>query len=156
MKPISSIIKTITREKESIQMLPRRPRVCTPTAMADLSYLVVVEHFDGFLGVGGLAVDDKGVSPVEVVAFHHESHLVDGAGLLEDWDQLVFQAVPRYLANENFAASRGGPGPVRRGAVAPLPVLLVYVVARPRHELDQRPRWGARRAGAVLLLLFPA
>lgn len=104
--------------------------------MADLSNLIFVEEFDCFFSILSLAVDDESIPAVHatVVVVHHEPHLVDGAGRLDNWDELVFKAVSRYLSNEDLTASlRRWPGPARRWPVAPLVVLLVYSVTSPRH-----------------------
>ena len=104
-----------------------------------LSDLVVVEFGDGPLGLLPGRVHDEAVAAIEAAVLHHEPELVDAARPLQHRDQLVLEAVARYLAHEHLARPirRRLVRPVRRRPVLALPILLHDRAAGARLQLVQ-------------------
>lgn len=108
------------------------------TSLADF---VVVQDSNWILRLQWIAVHHERIPTILSTEVHHEPHLIDASDLLEHGHQLVFEAIPRNLADEYFASPRWGRSvPVWWGAIATLAVLLHNAVARARHEL----RYGRR------------
>ena len=111
----------------------------TNTQSPSLPNLVVVQLPYALLRRRNVSVHDERVTSVEARIVHHEPELVDLAHLVEDWHELVLEAVSWDLSHEHLAPARRRLSlPVRRRSVASLAILLDDAVAGTLHEASDR------------------
>ena len=92
---------------------------------ASLPNLVIVELGDRLPCVRLFRVGYKAEAAIASVKVHHQAQLVNGANLLEDGEDFVFEEVARDLSHKHFASlGRHFPGVIWRWTKFALSVLL--------------------------------